>query len=343
MGRVVEVAAALLFMFGATACGRSGGDVGVVNVYSGRHYDSDLELFRAFEAETGVRVNVIEASGDALIERIRREGGASPADIFMTADAGVLWRAQSKGLLQPIEGEEILTRVPDQFRHPQNEWVGLSKRARIIIYNREQGLPEGLAEYADLADPSLKGMVCVRSSSNVYNQSLLASVIAHQGSAAAEAWAGGVVGNFARDPQGNDTSQIEAVAAGVCRIAIVNSYYVARFVDADDPKRAAIGEKIAVFYPSQGSTGVHVNISGAGVARHAPNKANAERLIAFLLRDDSQRAFAGGNNEYPIAPGVAAIGPIAALGEFAADDLPVSALGEAQAEAVRIFDRVGWK
>ncbi|MBB5517877.1 Fe(3+) ABC transporter substrate-binding protein [Amphiplicatus metriothermophilus] len=320
----------------------SSADAGEVNVYSGRHYDSDVALFDAFTAETGIKVNLIEAGGDALIERLAREGGASPADIFMTADAGVLWRAEERGLFRPIADEAILARVPAQYRHPDGLWVGLSKRARIIIFNKDQGLPEGLDTYEDLADPAYRGMICVRSSTNVYNQSLLASLIAHHGPEAAEDWARGVVANFARKPQGNDTSQIEAVAAGLCRLAIVNSYYVARFIGSDDPARAAIGEKIGVLFPNQADRGAHVNISGAGVTRHAPNPENAERLIGFLLRDESQLAFAGGNNEYPVVEGVPVEGPIASFGAFRADSLNVSAYGRNQAEAVRIFDRVGW-
>lgn len=316
--------------------------VGEVNVYSGRHYDSDLVLFDEFTAETGIKVNYIEAGGDALIERITQEADASPADIFITADAGILWRAEQRDVFRPLTSDAIAARVPAQYQHPEGHWVGLSKRARIVIYNKEMGLPEGLETYEDLANPAYRGMICVRSSSNIYNQSLLASIIANDGAEAAEQWAAGVVANFARKPQGNDTSQIEAVAAGICRLGIVNSYYTARFVGADEPAAAAIGEKIELFFPNQGDRGAHVNISGAGVARFAPNPENAELLIEFLLRDETQGQFASGNNEYPVVPGVAAQGPIAAYSQFKADTLPVAALGEHQAEAVRIFDRVGW-
>lgn len=316
---------------------------GVVNVYSGRHYDSDIVLFERFTEETGIKVNVIEAGGDALIERLAREGAASPADIFMTADAGILWRADQRGLFQPIDDTEILARVPRQFVHPAGHWVGLSKRARVVIYDKSAGLPEGVADYLDLADPALEGMICVRSSSNIYNQSLLASLIAHHGAEKAEAWARGVVANFARKPQGNDTSQIEATAAGQCRLAIVNSYYVARYTGSTAQKDRMIAGRIGLFFPAQESEGTHVNISGAGITAHAPNRENARALIAFLLRDESQRAFASGNNEYPVVPSVEAAGPIAAFGDFVEDDLPVAALGENQVAAVKIFDRAGWQ
>ena len=315
---------------------------GEVNLYSGRHYESDIILFDAFTAETGIKVNVIEAKGDALIERIVREGEASPADIFMTADAGVLWRAETRGVFADTDNPAIEARVPAQFRHPQGKWFGISKRARIVIYNKEAGLPDGLSTYADLADPAYNGMICVRSSSNIYNQSLLASRIAHTGEEAATAWAQGIVNNFGRKPQGNDTSQIEAVAAGLCRLGIVNSYYVARFIGAADEQRAAIGDKIGIIFPDQEGVGSHINISGAGVLKHGANKANAEKLIAFLLRDDSQAAFAQGNNEYPVVPSVNPAANVTALGAFKEDSLPVTALGANQARAIEIFNNVGW-
>ncbi len=308
----------------------------VVNIYSGRHYDADLEIYDAFTEKTGVNVNLIEAGGDALIERLAREKDASPADIFITADAGVLWRAESRGLLASIDDETLRDRVPEQYRHPEGQWFGLARRARIIIYNTEMGLPEGLDDYEDLADPAYRGMICIRSSSNVYNQSLLASIISHSGEEAAAEWARGVVANFARKPQGNDTSQIEAVAAGLCRIGVVNSYYVARFVGTD------IGDKVGVLFPNQAGRGAHVNISGAGVAAHAPNRENAVALLRYLLEDDSQSAFARSNNEYPVVADIAPSGPVATLGEFQADRLSVSELGRNQRLAVEIFDRAGW-
>ena len=315
---------------------------GEVNIYSGRHYDSDIAIYDAFTAETGIRVNLIEAGGDALIERLAREGEASPADLFITADAGILWRAESRDLFRAVSNDTLEARVPASFRHPEGKWFGLSKRARIVIYNKEQGLPAGLESYADLGDPAYRGMICVRSASNIYNQSLLASRIAHDGVDAAQSWAAALVANFARKPQGNDTSQIEAVAAGLCRLGIVNSYYVARFMGSSNADNAAIGAKIGVLFPDQDGGGAHVNISGAGVTAHAPNPENAEKLLEYLLGDETQTAFAMGNNEYPVVATVKAAGPVAALGEFIEDDLPVAALGENQTAAVEIFDRVGW-
>lgn len=316
---------------------------GEVNIYSGRHYDSDLAIFDDFTAETGIKVNVIEAAGDALIERLALEGEASPADLFITADAGMLWRAKERGVLRPIKDGAVLARAPEQYRDSGDEWIGLSKRARVIVFNKAAGAPDGLDTYADLADPSLHGSICVRSSTNIYNQSLLAAIVAHEGRDAALAWTKGVVANFARRPEGNDTTQIEAVAAGVCRVGVVNSYYVGRYLDPADAEKFAIGEKIGVIFPSQQTTGTHVNVSGAGVTRHARNAANAERLIGYLLRDAVQGQFALGNNEYPVVPGVAVAGPIAGLGPFREDDLPMAALGRNQSEAVKIFDEAGWQ
>lgn len=310
---------------------------GEVNIYSGRHYDADLAIYDAFTAETGIKVNLIEAGGDALIERLAREGAASPADMFITADAGVLWRAQSRGVLAAVADSAIEARVPEQYRHPEGYWFGLARRARVIIYNKEMGLPEGLSTYEDLSDPAYSGMICIRSSSNVYNQSLLASLISHNGETAAEGWARGVVANFARKPQGNDTSQIEAVAAGLCQVAVVNSYYLARFVDDE------IGQKVGILFPNQDGRGAHVNISGAGVAAHAPNRENAIALLRYLLEPETQDLFARGNNEYPVSEDVAASGPVTELGAFKADTLPVARLGEHQRLAVQIFDRAGWQ
>jgi iron(III) transport system substrate-binding protein len=349
LDRMIAALAASGFLAGcgaptaAPSCPAPAAKSGEVNVYSSRHYDADLVLYERFACETGIRVNLIEAEGDALIERLAQEGPASPADLFVTADAGMLWRAETRGLFRPVTDENILARAPARFRGERNEWIGLSKRARVIVYSKKDGPPPGLAAYRDLARPEFRGMVCARSSANIYNQSLLAAIIANDGPDAAEAWARGVVANFARPPEGNDTSQIEAVAAGVCRLAVVNSYYVARYRDPKDRKKFAIGERVGVLFPDQDGRGTHVNISGAGVARHAPHPENALRLIAFLLSDAVQSEFARANNEYPVVAGVPPSGPVAALGAFKEDPLAVAALGEHQTEAVKTFDRAGWR
>ena len=321
--------------------GEASADAGEVNLYSSRHYDTDLALYEDFTKATGIKVNRIEADADALIERIQSEGEFSPADILITVDAGRLWRAEEAGLFSAVDSPVLNERLPNHLRHPDGLWFGLSTRARIIIYNKAAGVPEGLANYADLAKPQFKGDICVRSSSNIYNISLLSSVIAHQGAGEAEKWTRGLVANFARPPEGNDTSNIEAVAAGECRISVVNTYYLARY--AGDPEKQAVFDAIGVIFPDQDGAGTHVNISGAGVVKTAPNRANAIRFLEYLTQEKAQRYFADGNNEYPAVKGLAANSAVEKLGTFKADTQNPAEIGRNQAEAVRVFDRAGWK
>ena len=315
---------------------------GELNLYSSRHYDTDLALYENFTAETGIKINRIEASADALIERIQSEGEFSPADILITVDAGRLWRAEEAGIFAPVTSELLEERVPEALRHPEGLWFGLSKRVRVIIYNKAEGEPEGLVDYADLADPKFEGDICIRSSSNIYNLSLLASIIANEGAEAAEDWARGVEANFARKPQGNDTAQIRAVASGECRIAVVNSYYLARLAGSDDPEASGVMESVGIIFPDQAGRGTHVNISGAGLVATAPNRDNAIRYLEYLTSDEAQRLLADGNNEYPVVTGLPASAALESLGDFKEDTVNVTALGENQPEAVRIYDRVGW-
>jgi iron(III) transport system substrate-binding protein len=318
-----------------------GASAGEVNIYSSRHYDTDLALYEDFTEQTGIKVNRIEADADALIERIAAEGTYSPADILITVDAGRLWRAEQAGILAPVNSAVLEERLPANLRHPDGLWFGLSTRARVIIYNKAAGVPEGLASYADLANPAFRGDICVRSSSNVYNISLLSSIIAHEGAAAAQAWTKGVVANFAKPPQGNDTANIDAVAAGECRLSMVNTYYLARYAAGDAASRA-IFDKVGVIFPDQAGAGTHVNISGAGVIKSAPNFANAVKFLEYLTSPSAQRYFADGNNEYPASIGLKANSAVERLGSFKPDTLSAAAIGRGQAEAVRIFDRAGW-
>ena len=318
----------------------NGADGGEVNLYSSRHYDTDLALYEDFTEATGIKVNRIEAKADALIERVVSEGEFSPADLLITVDAGRLWRAEETGILAQVESETLTERLPDHLRHPDGLWFGLSTRARVVIYNKAAGTPAPLATYADLANPAHRGKVCVRSSSNIYNISLLASIIAHDGAAKAEEWAKGVVANFARDPQGNDTAQIEAVAAGECEISIVNSYYLARFAGEDEGSK--IMDAIGIIFPNGETTGTHVNISGAGLLKNAPNRENAIRFLEYLTDAKAQGYFANGNNEYPAVKGLKGNSAVETLGEFTADTLNASELGKNQQQAVQIFDKAGW-
>ena len=316
-------------------------DENVVNVYSARHYDTDLALYEGFEEQTGIRVNLIEGGSDALIERIVNEAEFSPADLLITVDAGRLWRAQEAGVFQAIESSVLEKRIPSHLRDPAGHWFGLSKRARVIVYNKAAGLPDGVARYEDLANPALGGKVCMRSSGNIYNLSLLGSLIEHNGEESAEEWASGVVANFHRRPQGNDTAQIRAVAAGECGISIANTYYIGRLLGSEDPQIRAVAEGVGVLFPNQKDRGTHVNISGAGVTRHAPHRDNAIRFIEYLTDDDAQRLFAEGNNEYPVVGPPS--GPIATLGEFREDAVSAAVLGANQARAVMTYDRAGWR
>ncbi|WP_245545193.1 Fe(3+) ABC transporter substrate-binding protein [Parvibaculum lavamentivorans] len=337
------LAGILVLAFALSAAVGASAETKEVNVYSARHYDTDLELYDRFTSETGIRVNLIEGDSDELIARIEREGKQSPADMLITVDAGRLWRAEEKNLFSPVKSEILEERVPAHLRHPDGLWFGLSKRARIIIYNKEMGRPEKLETYADLADPANKGMLCMRSSSNIYNVSLLASIIEHEGAEEAEAWAEGVVANFARQPEGNDTSNVRAVAAGECRVSLVNTYYVGRMLGSGSEEDRAAAEKVGLVFPDQNGRGTHVNLSGAGVMKHAPNRENAIAFIEFLTSDWAQKAFTEKNHEYTAVPGATEVSPVPGTDEFKEDELNASALGRNQAEAVRIFDRAGWK
>lgn len=313
----------------------------VVNVYSARHYDTDMAMYERFTEETGIKVNLIEGGSDALIERIKSEGQFSPADMLITVDAGRLWRAEKEGIFQPVDSAVLSERIPAHLRHPEGEWFGLSKRARVIAHKKDMALPAGFGTYEALADEAFRGQVCMRSSGNIYNLSLMASLIDAHGAPAAEAWAKGVVANFARTPQSNDTGQLKAVASGECTITIANTYYLGRLMASTKPEDKALMANLEIVFPNQDGRGTHVNISGAGVTKYAPNRENAIRFLEYLTSDFAQRLFAEGNNEYPISGPTT--GPVAALGEFKRDDLNVSVLGENQTEAVKVYDRAGWK
>jgi len=310
----------------------------IVNVYSARHYDTDLAVYKNFEAKTGIKVNLIEAASDTLIERIVNEGEFSPADILLTVDAGRLFRAEQRGIFAPTNSSVLIERVPPHLRHPDGLWFGLSKRARVIIYRKADGKPEGLNNYEDLAKPAFKDQICVRSSSNIYNISLLASLVEHLGDEEAEAWSKAVVSNLRRKPQGNDTANIRAVASGECAVSIVNTYYIARSIDAGDAEGLAVG----LIFPNQNTNGTHVNISGGGILKHAPNKENALKFLEYLSEPETQTLFVEGNHEYPIVSGAEVHGVLQQLGEFKEDKLNASVLGQNQEAAVKIFDRTGW-
>ncbi len=316
---------------------------GSINLYSARHYDTDKTLYSGFTQATGIRVNVIEAEADALIERIRNEGRNSPADVLMTVDAGRLWRAQQAGMFQPVNSAVLNKAVPANLRDPQGNWFGLSRRARVLIYNKAKVKPAQLSTYEDLATPKWRKQVLTRSSSNVYSQSLTGALIAIHGAKKTEDWAKGIATNLARPPQGGDTDQIRACAAGVGSVAIANHYYLMRLMASNKPEDKAVVEKVALFFPNQRTQGTHVNICGAGVVRNAPNRAAAIRFLEYLVSPQAQAQFARGNFELPVVRGVQLDPLVARLGNFKAETVSAAVFGRNNPEALKIMDRAGWR
>ncbi len=316
----------------------------VLNLYSSRHYQTDEALYANFVKQNGIKLNRIEAGEDPLIERLRNEAAASPADVLITVDAGRLWRAEQLGLFQAIESKMLQSHLPTHLRAANNQWFGFSTRARVIVYNKQRVNAADVQNYEDLANPKLKGMVCTRSGSHVYNLSLMSALIEHWGEDKAEAWARAVVANFARAPKGGDTDQITAVASGDCGVALANTYYYARLSASEKPADRKLMENVVLVWPNQKSFGTHLNVSGAGVLKNAPHKAAAIRYLEYLASDAAQSYFASGNNEWP-AVSTAPLNnrTLEKMGKFKADTLNVSALGKNQPAAQKIFDRAGFK
>jgi iron(III) transport system substrate-binding protein len=316
----------------------------VLNLYSSRHYQTDEALYTGFTKLTGIKVNRIEAGEDALIERIRNEGARSPADVLVTVDAGRLWRAEQLGLFQPVKSALLEARIPASFREPNGLWYGFSLRARLIAYNKAKIRPDEIRNYEDLADAKWKGRVCMRSSSSIYNLSLMGALIEHLGEARAEAWAKSVKDNLAREPKGGDTDQLKSVAAGECDVTISNQYYYARLMRSQKPEERAAAEKLGIVFPNQSTWGTHVNISGAGVMKNAPHRDAAVRFLEYLASDEAQRYFADGNNEWPVVASVQVVNPVlATFGAFKYDPVNVAVLGRNQPSAQKLYDRVAWK
>jgi len=334
--------AAMAFVAG-TAENASAQD-NVLNLYSARHYQTDEALYSNFTKSTGVKINLIEGGEDALMERIKNEGVNSPADVFITVDVGRLWRAEQMGLFAPVKSKTLESRIPANYRDPDGNWFGFSRRARIIVYNKAAIKPGEIATYEDLADPKYKGRICTRSGSHVYNLSLMGSIMGALGEEKSEAWAKGVATNLARPPKGGDTDQITAVASGECGVAIANTYYYARLFGSEKPDDRKLMQNVALVWPNQKSFGTHLNVSGAGVLKYAPNKDAAIRYLEYLASDAAQSYFASGNNEWPAVTSAPLNNPtLEAMGKFKADTLNVSALGKHQATAQKIFDRAGYK
>ena len=314
-----------------------------VNVYSARHYDTDQAMFDDFTAATGIEINLIEGEADQLIERIKAEGQNSPADVLITVDAGRLWRAEEAGVLAPVESDVLDAKVPEHLRHPDGLWFGLSKRLRGIVYAKDRVDPAEITSYEILADPAWEGRVCIRSSTNVYNQSLVGAMIEAHGVEQTEAWAQGLVNNLAREPQGGDTDQILAVAAGECDVAVVNHYYFVRLMTSDEADDSAVAEAVDIVFPDQDGRGAHANISGAGLIATSPNKDNAIAFLEYLTTDQAQEYFALGNYEFPVVEGVKTDPVLEQWGDIKADTVSAASYGAHNAEAVMLMDRAGWK
>ena len=332
------LAVAGLLLIGGTATAEEK----VLNLYSARHYQTDEALYSNFTKQTGIKINRIEGKEDELLERLKNEGANSPADVFLTVDAARLAKAHELGLFAPVQSKLLESRIPAHLR--TDDWFSYSTRARVIVYNKGSVKAEDVQNYADLANPKLKGKFCSRSGSHPYNLSLMASVISHEGEAKAEQWAKGMVANFARAPKGGDTDQIKAVSAGECGVAISNTYYVARLLRSTKPEDQKMMEKVGIAWPNQNGSGAHINVSGGGMLKTAPNKEAAVKFLEYLASDEAQRYFADGNNEWPAVASVKISNPgLEAMGKFKADSLPVKNLAMYATKAQILFDRAGFK
>jgi len=316
----------------------------VLNLYSARHYQTDEALYRAFTEQTSIRINRIELGDEPLLQRLKSEGANSPADVVLLVDAARLWRAQIDGLFQPVDSKVLNGRIPENLRANDGSWFGFSTRARVIVYDKARVRPQEVDTYEKLAEPLNKARVCTRSGSHPYMLSLIGAMVERSGEAATEQWARGMVANMARPPRGGDTDQIKGVASGECGVALTNSYYFVRLMRSADPKDREVVDRVGFIWPNQATSGTHVNVSGGGVARHAPNRANAVRFLEYLASPHAQAYFADGNNEWPVVKGAEVNNAaLASLGTFKAETVPVSSIGKGQIAAQRILDRVGYR
>lgn len=319
-----------------------------LNIYSARHYQTDEALYGGFTKATGIKINRIEASDNALIERLKSEGAKSPADVILLVDAARLWRAEKDGMFQPVKSSYIDERIPENLRAKAadagNTWVGYSTRARVIVYNKARVKPDDVNTYEKLADPINKGKVCTRSGSHPYMLSLVGAMIERSGEAATEKWARGMVANQARAPRGGDTDQIKAVATGECGVALTNSYYLVRMMRSKKPEDIALMEKVGFLWPNQQTSGTHINIAGGGIAKNAPHPEAAKKFLEYLATDAAQVYFADGNNEWPAVPSIKVENEgLNKLGTFKVENVSVAAMGRNQITAQKVLDRARYK
>lgn len=320
----------------------------VLNLYSARHYQTDEQLYSNFTKQTGIKINRIEADDNQLLARLKNEGKNSPADVIVMVDAARLWRAQIEGLFQPVKSSILNSRIPANLRSKDDgkgsEWYGFSTRARVIVYDKASVKPEDVSTYESLADPKNKGKVCTRSGSHPYMLSLIGAMIERNGEQATEDWATGVVANFARPPRGGDTDQIKGVASGECGVALANSYYYVRLLRSTKPEDKEAMSKVGFIWPNQKTSGTHINISGGGVAKNAPNREAAVKFLEYLASNDAQAYFANGNNEWPVVASATVNNPaLESLGKFKMENISIATIGKNQIAAQKILDRVGYK
>jgi iron(III) transport system substrate-binding protein len=322
----------------------------VLNIYSARHYPGDEQLYSGFTKATGVKINRVDADDAGILQRLKAEGAASPADVILLVDAARLWRAEVDGLFAPVKSKLLDDAIPAQLRgKPSAEgspWFGFSTRARVVVYDKARVKPEDVDTYEELGDAKNKGLVCTRSGSHPYNLSLFGAVTEHIGAKAAEAWLKGMVGNMARSPKGGDTDQIKAVASGECGVALSNTYYIARLLRSTAPEDKAVMDKVGIVFPNQASWGTHMNIAGGAMAKNAKNPANAVKFLEYLASKEAQDYFANGNNEWPTAKGVTVNNPALQTmtgGSFKSETIPISVVGMNQVKVQQMLDRVGYK
>lgn len=322
---------------------KGNGNGGAVNIFTARHYEVDSKIYEEFTKQTGIKVNEVKGTAEELVERLKREGESTEADLFVTVDGGVLNYAKSNGVLQPIETETALQNVPAQWRDKDNNWVGIATRARVIVYAKDRVQPEQLSTYEDLATDKWKGKVLVRSSSSLYNQSLVASFIELNGEQATEEWAKGMVNNFARKPEGGDRDQAKAIAAKVGDVAIMNTYYVGQMLNSKDAEEVKVAENIGIFFPNQETTGTHLNISGVGLTKHSKNKENALKLIEFMTGKEGQSMLTQGSFEFPVNAEADKPELLKSWGEFKTQQIDFAKLGDHNKKATEILIKAGWK
>ena len=344
----LKTLAGLISCLGALAATPALAQEQVLNLYSARHYQTDEALFSNFTKATGIKVNIVSADDAGILQRLKSEGAASPADVILLVDAARLWFAQTNDLFAPVKSSYLEQRIPAQLRGKDagqgSEWFGYSTRARVVVYNKLKVKREDVDSYAKLADPKLKGQFCSRSGSHPYNLSLFGSYLEHAGPAATEAWLKGLVANQARDPKGGDTDQIKATASGECGVALSNTYYIARMMRSNKPDERAAMEQVGVVFPNQQSWGTHVNVAGGAMARHARNRVAAVKFLEYLATDEAQRYFADGNNEYPAVSAVKISNPaLDTLGTFKQELIPLSAVGQNTPKVQQMLDRAGYK